>query len=209
MSRPYVCAHRGASWTLPDNSLEAFEAAIASGCEAIETDLRRGPDERIVLAHDAADAHRPGVVELEALLELADERIFLDLEVKEAGFERELLELLGPRRPLVSSFSAAVVRRLRELSRSIDTGLLFEPPLTADPVRLAEATDAGAVMVEESLLSADLLEGAAAAGHPVWVWTVNDEARLREMLAEPMISAVITDRPELAVAIRESLGGAA
>src|ERR1700754_43193 len=38
--RTLVCAHRGASRRLPDNSLRSFEAAIASGCELIETDVR-------------------------------------------------------------------------------------------------------------------------------------------------------------------------
>ena len=37
---PLICAHRGASAQLPDNSLAAFEAAIAVGADMIEADVR-------------------------------------------------------------------------------------------------------------------------------------------------------------------------
>jgi glycerophosphoryl diester phosphodiesterase len=39
----------------------------------------------------------------------------------------------------------------------------------------------------------------------VWVWTVNDEPRLAQLLSEPLLSVVITDLPARAVAIRASL----
>ena len=137
--RPIVCAHRGASGTLPDNSLAAFEAAIASGCEAIETDLRRAPDGRIVLAHDETDAHREDVVELASLLALADGRVRLDLELKEPGLEQDLLAMIGgDRSSIVSSFSSETLRRVRELAPSLETGLIVEALARGDLVALAE-----------------------------------------------------------------------
>jgi glycerophosphoryl diester phosphodiesterase len=205
-ARPLVCAHRGASASLPDNSSEAFEAAIASGCELIETDLRRGRDGRIVLAHDEADTHRADVTDLGSLLALARGRIRLDLELKEHGLERDLLAILGnDRDALVSSFSADLLRELRDLDPSRHTGLILEPPLDTDPIALAERLGAGTVIVDDALLTPELLEAAAAAGRAVWVWTVNDDARLAELLVEPLLGAVITDVPARAVAIRESL----
>ena len=59
-ARPIVCAHRGASLRLPDNSIEAFEAAIASGCEMIETDVRADRQGRPVLSHDRLRPTSPG-----------------------------------------------------------------------------------------------------------------------------------------------------
>ncbi len=204
--RPIVCAHRGASGTLPDNSLAAFEAAIASGCEAIETDLRRAPDGRIVLAHDETDAHREDVVELASLLALADGRVRLDLELKEPGLEQDLLAMIGgDRSSIVSSFSSETLRRVRELAPSLETGLIVEALARGDLVALAEQAGARALIVEDALLSADLLGEAASAGREVWVWTVNDETRLAELLAEPLLAAVITDVPVRALAIRESV----
>jgi glycerophosphoryl diester phosphodiesterase len=51
-----ICAHRGASAQLPDNSLVAFEAAIAAGADMIEADVRRLADNTLVLSHDPAPA---------------------------------------------------------------------------------------------------------------------------------------------------------
>lgn len=39
-----VCAHRGFSLKYPENSMEAFEAAIAVGADEIELDVRLSAD---------------------------------------------------------------------------------------------------------------------------------------------------------------------
>jgi len=52
MSKTFVCAHRGASGTRPENSLEAFTEAVKLGCEMIEFDVRMTKDEHLVLLHD-------------------------------------------------------------------------------------------------------------------------------------------------------------
>src|SRR5213595_2727584 len=50
-----ICAHRGDSAQLPDNSLAAFEAAIALGADMIEADVRLAGN-TLVLSHDPAPA---------------------------------------------------------------------------------------------------------------------------------------------------------
>lgn len=47
-----VIAHRGASEDAPENTLPAFELAVAGGCAALETDVRRTLDGQLVLMHD-------------------------------------------------------------------------------------------------------------------------------------------------------------
>ena len=51
---PLVIAHRGASGDRPENTLPAFEEAIAQGADVIETDLHLSRDGVIVIHHDAA-----------------------------------------------------------------------------------------------------------------------------------------------------------
>jgi glycerophosphoryl diester phosphodiesterase len=51
--RPLVIAHRGASGTLPENTLPAYELAVAQNADMIEIDLHRSRDGAIVIAHDA------------------------------------------------------------------------------------------------------------------------------------------------------------
>lgn len=47
-----VIAHRGASGYRPENTLPAFELAVAQRADMIETDLHRTRDRAIVVAHD-------------------------------------------------------------------------------------------------------------------------------------------------------------
>ncbi|MBE0618231.1 MAG: glycerophosphodiester phosphodiesterase, partial [Proteobacteria bacterium] len=47
-----VFAHRGSSEEHPENTLEAFSAALREGATGIETDLRLTRDGVIVLLHD-------------------------------------------------------------------------------------------------------------------------------------------------------------
>ena len=86
MRRPAICAHRGASRAHPENSLAAFATAIEMGADMIETDVRRTPRGKLVLHHDPLGPRRPrGLVELAELVALADGRVALDVELKEAG----------------------------------------------------------------------------------------------------------------------------
>jgi glycerophosphoryl diester phosphodiesterase len=57
-------------------------------------------------------------------------------------------------------------------------------------------------VLNERRLTAKLL---AARSLPLWVWTVNQPARLTRWLSEPALQGVITDDPATAVAVRERL----
>lgn len=46
------CAHRGASGNFPENTMCAFNAALALGVAWIETDLNLSSDEKLVIFHD-------------------------------------------------------------------------------------------------------------------------------------------------------------
>src|SRR4029078_4688289 len=124
---PLLCAPRGASAQLPDNSLAAFEAAIAVGADMIEADVRLHGN-TLVLSHDPAPAASTPV-RLDDLVRLAAGRIALDLELKEAGYEERVLDAVDPRPPglILTSFLPEVLARLRELDPAITTGLLIAP----------------------------------------------------------------------------------
>lgn len=49
----WVAAHRGFSEKYPENTMEAFRAAVALGVDQIETDVRITKDGQLVLHHDA------------------------------------------------------------------------------------------------------------------------------------------------------------
>ena len=51
--RPWLFAHRGSSIDHPENTLEAFAAALAAGAQVLEMDLHATADGEIVVLHDA------------------------------------------------------------------------------------------------------------------------------------------------------------
>ena len=94
-----VIAHRGFSAGHPENSLEAFEAAITAGADAIETDVRLSRDGVPVCSHDAdlkrlrgradaisqvdaADLEREGILRLETVLAAVKGRTKVMLDLK-------------------------------------------------------------------------------------------------------------------------------
>ncbi len=50
----YVAAHRGWSTKYPENTMEAFRAAVELGVDQIEIDVRVTKDDELVVIHDAA-----------------------------------------------------------------------------------------------------------------------------------------------------------
>ena len=47
-----IWAHRGAIEYAPENTLEAFEAAVRLGADGIELDIHESKDQEIVVIHD-------------------------------------------------------------------------------------------------------------------------------------------------------------
>lgn len=53
LSQPVIFAHRGASAHAPENTLAAFELALAQHADAIELDVKLSADGHVVVIHDA------------------------------------------------------------------------------------------------------------------------------------------------------------
>lgn len=68
LDRPFVIAHRGASGIAPENTLAAFEAAIAAGADGIELDVAPcATGELMVLHDDCVDRTTNGSGQLETM----------------------------------------------------------------------------------------------------------------------------------------------
>lgn len=50
---PIIFAHRGASGHAPENTLAAFDLAVAQGADAVEFDVKLSKDEHVVVIHDS------------------------------------------------------------------------------------------------------------------------------------------------------------
>lgn len=217
-----IIAHRGA-WgprtpnEPAENTVEAFEAAIALGVDMIELDVRRTRDGQLVVFHDARvktvpisslryDAlrtkHKARPPLLKDVLNLTKDRIALNLEIKETGYVEDTIALLGSfglERCLVSSFLDDVVREAKTFAPNIRTGLLVGTGFRrALSVRLP-ATNADCLVLHRRLADTAALAKAAAAGVPCVIWTVNGPRALDRYLGHAAVEGVITDRPALAL----------
>ncbi len=222
-----VVAHRGAWNPAPQNSLAAFEQAISDGADAIELDVRRTADGRLVVVHDPRVGVRPvakldhaelrdrlktgQAPVLEEVLELVAGRIGVDIELKEDGYVAEVMAAvtrhLTPDRYVVTSFVAPVLPQVHRAAPEARTGLLLASRRRGRQLerRVAQG-EVDFVAPHVALARAGLLAWAAARGIPAWVWTVNDPRALRTLLADRRVGAVITDRARDAVLIRRGAG---
>ncbi len=208
----WVIGHRGAPTEAPENTLEAFEAAIDAGADMIEFDVRRARDGALVVSHDPP---RGGEPRLEDVLAAVGGRVRLDVECKEDGYVEEVCALLrGIDDLVVTSFLDAVVKQVGRLLPSARTGLLLGVGRPRGYLRTRRSElfpverlwRCGADFAAPHLTLARLgaLARASAAGYPSLVWTVNEESDLLGLLADPRVAGVITDVPRRAVGLRNA-----
>ena len=233
LRRGAIVAHRGASALVEfENSLPAFEKAIELGSDAMEFDVRRTADGVLVSFHDdsvqgrrigelgfgelQAIAGRLGFVvpRVEEIFEMARGRIFLDIELKESGYEREIVDMararLEPEGFVMTSFLDATLSAVKALDPRIAVGLLLgvEKPRAGILGRIVELfpgfrlrrCGADFVAPHYLLLRFGFLARMRRRGYPVFVWTVNDPGLMARLLSAG-VHALITDIPDIGLGI--------
>lgn len=211
-----VVAHRGMPGVAPDNSLAGFAAAVDAGADAVELDVRRRSDGLLVCHHDSGDA--PGAPALADAVATVGGRIPIQVDVKETGFEEELLAELSaalpPDRYWLTSLEDASLARFRRLAPRVRCALTLgrDHPRPYLRTRLSElrpfqrAARCGVreVAPEVRLVQLGLGRSARRRGLGLMVWTVDDERRLRWLFEHVRPATVITNRVELALWARDS-----
>ncbi|HEY8413484.1 MAG TPA: glycerophosphodiester phosphodiesterase [Pyrinomonadaceae bacterium] len=212
MREPLIIGHRGASAVALENTIAAFEAAIAAGADGIEFDVRLSRDGVPVIIHDdtlsrthgvrrrvvdltAEELRSVGVPSLRELFELmAGNNLLLCLEIKSREPElpelccRMVREFGFEERVIVECFDLDVLRPIQ-----LRTAALFEPRIYPDRNLIERALAVGATVLalHHKLAKAMLVEKAKAASLMVVVWTVDDPgwvARARVMGIEALIT---------------------
>jgi glycerophosphoryl diester phosphodiesterase len=218
--RPLVVAHRGACAEAPENSPEAFLAAVVAGADLVELDVTQG----LVVAHDAG---APGPHLFQVLELLAPHPIGLHVDLKQPGDERAVLDALdryGVReRALLSTAFPHVARLLGTLAPDVPRAigyprdragvarLPWPGALThagaaalraAMPVRiplLLARTHASVLALHHTLCSPASVAAAHRREVPVFAWTANDREEILR-LASWGVDAVVSDDPKHALA---------
>jgi glycerophosphoryl diester phosphodiesterase len=205
--------HGGASGVVAGNTPASFDAALELGVDVIEFDVRAW-EGRLVLAHTILHARWTRCVALgHALDHLALPRfsaVGLNVDVKHAGCEPELLAALRRRglleRAIVSSQVREVVDRVRRLDPRVRTAISVGGAVARRSRRWrdwrAEVLDdlhrgrydglmAYHRLVDERLV-ADVRERRAA----VIAWTINEAGALAPLRAAG-VDGVVTGDPRL------------
>jgi glycerophosphoryl diester phosphodiesterase len=202
-----VIAHRGFHATVPENSLEAFAAAVELGVDMVELDVQETADGELVVSHESAagrtsdELRAPRLAEALAVLD----GVGVDVEIKSASAGRLAATLAEAEVPhVITSFEPDTLRRYAAEAPGTRRGLIVEGEHDAATLVQA-AADAGAdfLVLEQALASDEVLRAAAELAPP-FVWSVNDEASLARLLSHPEVGGVITDRPDLALALRRA-----
>jgi glycerophosphoryl diester phosphodiesterase len=208
---PLLLGHRGTrvARTVLENSLAAFDNALAEGCDGFEFDVRASADGASVIAHDAkvggvmiAKSKQSRLRNLPQLGEVLREygpRGFLDIELKVDGLEPSVLRLLREHPPVrgyvVSSFLPSVVLELRARRGALPLGIICD---TRPQVRRGLELPVDYMILEQALVEEDLVRVIHGLGRRLLVWTVNKPETMRH-LARWRVDGIISDDPALLV----------
>jgi glycerophosphoryl diester phosphodiesterase len=222
-----VVGHRGWPTRFPDNTLAGFLAA-AQVADAVEVDVRRSGDGKLILSHDPVlaglvvsdhpwqvlgeaelgDGHRPALLD-EALASVPG--LSFQFEIKnmphEPGFEpdhRLALEAAERARPgdIVTSFNWETLAAVRRSFPDVATGVLVDAGGHVG-LGIEECLQHGhGTLLPSSFLPVLEMVMAVESGLGVWPWVVDEPDRVME-LAGIGVSGIITDDP---AAVRTALG---
>jgi glycerophosphoryl diester phosphodiesterase len=175
--------HRHHLWVIV-SAHDGYPRFLHSGADFIEIDIRRGAGGEIILAHDEP---RPGDRHptLDEVLADIEGQTGLHLDLKESGFETELLATvlarLPPDKVVVTPDFAESVRAIKERF----------PGVRVSPIDF--------VAVDH-----DKLAGNSGLRLPIWVWTVDEKRAMKRYMKDARIEGIITNRPDLALKLRKA-----
>ncbi len=205
----------------PENTLEAFEYALAVGADGIEMDVAVTRDAVPVISHDPwlpdgtairrlswreLRGRAPSVPSLAEVLAIGGAFRFL-IEVKSFAERPDLaappdefaamvlreIDARGVRRrSIVQSFDFEILHAMHRLAPEIPRGALFES--AGDFVTIARDANAEIAVPEFHLVTEPAVQSARTHGLQVYTWTPNTQ-RDWSALRERGVDAVITDDP--------------
>lgn len=230
--KPLVSAHRGGQVTAGETAAERYRRAIELGVDFVEFDVRRTRDGVTVICHDDctvsgrtirefAYSELTGELGTEALtfdelLDVAAGRVGLHLDLKEHGYEAEIVREALDRCPierLVITAGETEISAIKAEFPQVRVGLTIGDDIRGlspwlklrtrlgeiFPRARLERSRADFVAVHQQLADLSMLRYCASHGLPAWVWTVDDEPGIARYLADPRVTALITNRPDLAL----------
>lgn len=224
---PLVLGHRGSPREAPENTLQSFGKAFLAGADGVELDVQRSSDGVPVITHDDSLERVWGVrrqvsrLACSAIQQLTGAQVpsfeqiaawsaasgaWVNVELKAAGVEPEVARLIdrfGIRdRVVISSFDAGVLAEVGRVDARLTRFFLTER--WDDAAQSAfDRSGASGVCLSEAAATGAILQDLGTRALPVIVWTVNDAARVGELLRQG-VAGIISDLPAMAAKERDS-----
>ena len=193
---PRVCAHRGLSALLPENSLEALEAGAAAGAQEIEFDLRPARDGRIIVRHDPIHGRvrKDHLIFEDVLRELA-RHVIMNIHVKTPEIVQSTIDAIDSfdcRDCVYLTGSAAVMEAALALAPDIERCCL-EGNKDYTIVKHAMKYQANKVQFRAQFFTPEMIAEAHANGIRCNVFYTDDPAQARAFFAMGIDTVLTND----------------
>ncbi len=227
-----IMGHRGAAAYEPENTLRSIRLALKMGVAAVEVDVQLTKDGELAVIHDRtvdrttngagsvrdftlAELKRLDAGKGEPIPSLADVveamagRVHLVVEVKHPEAATAVLNFFQVReiydQARVISFWHPLVKALKEAEPRLRTGVLMVGS-PVDPVGVARAALAEALVLNYAYVTPELVATAHAAGLLVYIWNIDDVETLKPFL-EMKLEGIGSNRPDVLIEYVKSLRG--
>lgn len=227
---PFNCiGHRGACGHAPENTLSSFELAIEMGCPWIELDVYNIDGELLVIHDDTLERTTNGqgnvvdqsvaylrsldagdgqqIPKLGEVVDTVKHRAGINIELKGPDTAEAVVNLIHRYQAvgwsadefLVSSFHHHELAKVRDFDKNLRLGALFGRA-TGNLVEKAQQLDAYSINLGLRLAQKLLIDQAHEAGLKVYVYTVNEQEDIQQML-RLNVDGVFTNYPDRVFAI--------
>jgi glycerophosphoryl diester phosphodiesterase len=217
MPKTLNIAHRGFTKKFPDNTLEAFRAAIDLGADGVEFDVHETADNHFVIFHDPKVAGQEiaqmtlaaiqsvrlagkyKVPTLEETLDLGRKRLKMLVEIKQARSLERLISILKTGAELedviIISFNRDLIFNLATLAPEFRRGILTYRPVE-DPAGITASARTDLLLMRLPLATPELIEKIHTLNLGVFLWDCAGREQVRKAL-KLSVDGIISDSPDL------------
>lgn len=231
-----IAAHRAGSTFAPENTLVALDQAIKSDAAYAEIDVQQSKDGELIILHDTNFKRTTGVDKnvwdvnydeiktydagiydshgfkdvkvptLEEMIQKADGKIKLMIELKTNGHEINLLEDVidlikkynFENQCVIASMDLEILSKSKKLDSNIKTAYI-------SAVAYGEYYNIDYIdifSIESTFVNKDVINRIHSNNKKIFVWTINKDESIKKILSLH-VDGIVTDNPELAKYYRD------
>jgi glycerophosphoryl diester phosphodiesterase len=164
----------------------------------------------------------PELLSLDELFDVVGGRAGLHVDLKEPGYESEIIRAILARaavdRFVVTTGDVESIRTIKEQFPSVQAGLTLGTDMKGAQMwvtateRLGELfpgarlkrSHCDFVAAHQQLARIRLLAYCARRRMECWVWTVDEQVEIARFMADPRVTVLITNRPDIAIKLRSA-----